>query len=118
MNIEEEREAFEENGFPSPLIQVCLTFTEGAYVPLREKQSIHSQKLADHCNKLFPVWLAAKAHAAEMAKDAVRVKKRPFKLHGWGVYVGGTYHMRLAIGATKEDATQWAKDNGYRVIEE
>ena len=57
------------------------------------------------------------ADAGEMAKLSVHVKKRPHKLHGWGVYVGNTYHMRLAIGATKEDATQWAKDNGYRVIE-
>lgn len=112
MNIEEERKAFELNGFPSPLIAIWLTFAEGVYIPLREKQSIHSQKLADHCNKLFPVWLAAKAHAAEMAKPTCEVYHLTT---GWAVDPICRDHYEGF--ASKEEAIQWAKDNGYRVIE-
>ena len=109
MNIEEERKAFLEAMKPKLIAAFGCGCLEEGY----DKDTFNNE----NAQEFFECWLAAKEHAAEMAKGAVHVKKRPHKLHGWGVYVGNTYHMRLAIGATKEDATQWAKDNGYRVIE-
>lgn len=116
MNIEEERKAFEKFGFPSPLIPVWLKFTDGGYTPLPEKQSIHSQKLSDHCNKLFILWLGAKEHAAEMAKPECVV----FETIG-GNFTVQTYDNKgtqnIRDFASQAGAIQWAKDNGYRVIE-
>lgn len=53
-----------------------------------------------------------------MIKLKVKVKKRPFKLKGFGVYVGNTYHKRLWMAETKEECVDWAIRNNCEVIEE
>ena len=96
MNIEEERKAFKQ------------------YTALDSKVY----------NDEFGFWLKAKAHAEEMAKPTVRIKRsgRPAASTSYpfivALFEGETFNGVLEDFSTEEAAIQWAKDNGYRVIEE
>ena len=85
MNIEEERKAF---------VKACCN--------------------DNNIKKGFDVWLAAKAHAAEMAKPVIRIHETMGD--EWGLYLP-SHHRALEVKQTRELAIQWAKENGYRVIE-
>ena len=61
---------------------------------------------------LFPVWLAAKEHAAEMAKPTSRIEMR--KEREWLV-IGNFF---TTVFCTEKEAISHANANGYRVIEE
>lgn len=104
MNIEVERKAFEVLAYPNAK---SLNFVDGKYKPFRENQSIWSQKVADHANNLFPVWLAAKEHA-----------KTPVTIYSLDTSDVWTHDGTQYSFATKEEAIEDAVFKGYRVIEE
>lgn len=94
MNIEEERKAFEAQ-------EKCNTdMVNELYSPGVQNRWVG--------------WLAAKAHAAEMAKPVIRIHETMG--YKWGLYLP-SHHRALEVKQTRELAEAWAKDNGYRVIE-
>lgn len=106
MNIEEERKAFEKVAYPNA---GALDFKEGAYKPFPAQQSRWSQQVADHANRLFPVWLAAKEHA----KPVIDV----FGVRTLGNVIRYTYTGCWGNQAfdTKEAATAHALERGFRL---
>lgn len=113
INIEEERVAFQ--------IALASIYTKG-----REKthptwcevvkRKVESGQLIGPT--LFKVWLAAKEHAVEIAKQEVEFQE---SIYGWCVYAmrnGQRSFTASMEHSSKDDAVQWAKANGYRVIEE
>lgn len=69
----------------------------------------------------FDTWLAAKEHAAEMAKLTVKIIRSTSVCtrYPWVVslFDGETFNGVLEDFTTKEDAEAWARNCGYRVIE-
>lgn len=117
MNIEEERKAFEK----------ALPIPDGVtWYPTRSRyfaQPPATNAFASHATAQFVAWLAAKRHAAEMAKPTVRIKPKsvfsapsnyPFVV---SLFEGETFNGVLEDFSTKEGAIEWANRNGYRVIE-
>lgn len=62
----------------------------------------------------FGIWLAAKAHAEEMAKPACTVIYSDFT-GKWALKHEGSV---WCINADKAMVDKYAKDNGYRVVSE
>ena len=115
MNIEEERKAFVEILKPKLITDFgCGCLAEG-----------HDKDTFDHPGVQFTFegWLAAKEHAAEMAKPTVKVKPKclntEFSQYQWVVslFEDETFNGVLEDFITKEDAEAWARNCGYRVIE-
>lgn len=101
INIEEERVAFD---YATPLDEY-VTITNREYYNLYREH-------------LFGIWLKAKEHAVEMAKQEVEFQE---SIYGWSVYAmrnGQRSFTASMEHSSKDDAVQWAKGNGYRVIEE
>lgn len=66
----------------------------------------------------FNIWLAAKRHAEEMAKQTVVINESHY---GWSVSLtdNGTFNGVVKDEmASAEEARVWATSNGYRVIEQ
>lgn len=105
MNIEEERKVFIETLKPT-LIEYfgCGAFAEGF-----DKDTFD----APGVQFFFEGWLAAKAHAEEMAKPVGRVKESIST--GWWVYYDVYQYGGLE---SKNAAEKWLIDRGYRVVEE
>lgn len=91
MNIEEERKVFEE----SDALEFCR------YSAFEEDY--------------FKVWIAAKEHAKEMEKRYAIVYEG---IYGWGVRDVQTNDVVKFEFSDQREAEQWAKDNGYRVVDE
>lgn len=112
MDIEEERKAFEEKAYPNAS---TVDFDGEKYSP--RFNSEWQRVVSEHANRMFPVWLAAKEHAVEMAKLTVVIRESHY---GWSVYLSndgifnGIIKDEMASG---EEAAAWAEDNGYRVVE-
>jgi hypothetical protein len=101
MNLEQERKAFEvfyEKEATSAYSEPDLGFKDGDY-----RCAIAS--------RAFKVWLAAKAHAVEMAKPTCEVYHLTT---GWAVDPICREHYEGF--ASKEKAIEWAVENGYRVV--
>lgn len=70
----------------------------------------------------YDVWKASKLHTEEMAKQTVKVLAKtsnyrssyPFVL---SLFEGETFNCVLEDFKTEDDAKEWAKTNGYRVVE-
>lgn len=116
MNIEEECKAFAEVLADVMAEKTVAEYGEQCRESAKRVASEYIERNgADEQG--FLIWLAAKAHAAEMAKPVVYIRQRPHGLKGFGVYIGETFHKRIWLSDVKADAVQWAKDKGYRVIE-
>lgn len=89
MDIEEERKAFD----------------------IYEEEQLKKDQWWMYGFDAFEVWLAAKVHAAEMAKP-VRIASD--YTDQWFAFQPS---WKGPVFASESDAIQWAKDNGYRVIE-
>lgn len=87
MNIEEERKAF--------------------YAAVRKSGKRY------YIDDAFEGWLMAKAHAAEMAKPTARIVYKLLKSAEPETFGETLYDSEFG----KLTCQQWAKDNGYRVIE-
>jgi hypothetical protein len=98
MNIEEERKAFE-------IDQV----KRHPSCDLRRWAEAYRSNIVEAA---FQSWLAAKEHAAEMAKPTATVKQSIQT--GWWVYYDVYQRGEFK---SKEAAEKWLNDRGYRVIE-
>jgi len=117
MNIEDEKKALET--------ALASIYTEGK----EESHPVFCEFIkrrfengeADIDPTIFKVWLAAKEHAKEMAKPTVKILIKskitdtsyPFVL---SLFEGETFNGVLEDFRTEDDAKEWAKVNGYRVI--
>jgi hypothetical protein len=114
INIEEERVAFEKLCYPNA---ASILFYEGKYH--RKFNSDWQFKTSEHANHLFRAWVIAKEHAAEMAKPTCEVYEN--MQDRWVVVKYGTLNKVCENGSTfdcESDALAFAKERGYRVIEE
>lgn len=68
-----------------------------------------------HVQHGFTIWIAAKQHAVEMAKPVVQLHETMGDK--WGLYLP-SHHRALEVKDNREQAEAWAKENGYRVVEE
>ena len=102
MDVEKERKAFETNQlkrYPG----ICL---------FRWPKVYRNQ----YVEATFQGWLAAKEHAAEMAKPIADIRKRKDH-HQWAVYIPTSLTAEAFDFPHKQDAVAWAIERGYRVIE-
>lgn len=110
MNIEEERKTFE--AFWSKEMNIEVMDLHRCEFPMVPVDFI--QPYACHeTQRGWLSWLAAKAHAAEMAKPVYTPE--PYN-GGWGVQ--DLQHKYWHTLQTKAQAIEEAKEQGYRVIEE
>lgn len=112
MDIEEERKAFND------------VFSTS--FPNLERSAEVGRNLEDLGRKetAFNGWCLAKAHAEQMAKPTVKIKPKgamghptsyPFVMTLWK---GDKWQGVVEDFRTYKEAEQWAKDNGYRVVNE
>lgn len=113
MTEEEERKAFEASVVANKIVNdigITSEWDGSRYVSKFSSSKPYTQAM-------FEVWLAAKAHAIEMHKPKCTIEQVfPMNAKIWNVI--DSFGDRVAwSNESKEDAVQWAKDNGYRVIE-
>jgi hypothetical protein len=123
MNIEEERKAFEATMIKVIADKAHALYGEGASRAVVEESARKHIAGLDEEESLFSVhfamWLAAKAHAEEMAKPACNVWET--MSNEWRACDAGEY--RDILGERKHHATRaaavaYAEQHGYRVVEE
>lgn len=114
MNIEDERKAFEAAIENKRLYQNKLGRWNGERYVFTKDEWTHKPLV----QVLFETWLEAKAHVEEMA-NAYTVEGSPSDGYCvWGEDDFGNIYTVGVKHACEGDAKQWAKDNGYRVIDE
>lgn len=117
MNIEEERKAFEQKFKPDPGVKWSTENQWWYAIDNSWLEGLHETV------SYFKGWLAAKEHAAEMAKPTVKIKVKPvcFSESTYpfvvSLFEGEVFNGVLEDFKTETDAKEWAKRNGYRVIE-
>lgn len=114
MNIEEERKAFEAAFLKN---RMDYAQASGLSVEVMRQTVLRSIEQGLIPKAMFEIWLAAKAHAEEMHKPKCTIEQMfPINVKIWNVI--DSFGDRVAwSNESKEDAVQWAKENGYRVIE-
>lgn len=113
MNIEEERKAFIEH-FPNA---GTVIFDKENNVFKTASDSKWQCDVVEYANRIWPVWLAAKAHAEEMAKPKFNLVNIDRDGMVWALMIDGAEHatFRSDRPMTKEKVLAWAEKQAYKV---